>query len=97
MRRIAISSAIGILLAISMAALSYLADVAGASILSKILLWPNSLLQSFTPLYNIGIAERPIYEGTPLNFIAFVASFPLAALIYGIAAYFVIGRGKRHT
>ena len=80
-----------------MVALSYLADQAGASILAKILLWPNSLLQSFSPLYNIGTAERPIYEGTPLNFIAFVASFLLAVVVYGAAAYFFIGYGKRRT
>ena len=59
----------------------------GAANAAQIVYWPNTLLQAvFTP-FNIGTAERPIYEGTPVQFVAFLLSFPLSVVAYSAAAY----------
>ena len=52
-----------------------------------VVFWPNTLLQYLVPTPNIGATNHPIYEGTPLNVLAFLLSFPFAALIYGAVAY----------
>ncbi len=58
------------------------------------LFWQNALLQSLAPLGNIGTAEHPVYEGTPLNFLAFGLSFPLGFAAYGFIAFRWL-RGRR--
>lgn len=62
----------------------------GAEVATRILSWPNTLLQSLVPPLNIGTAERPFYEGTPLNILAYFASFPLSVGVYSVVAYVVI-------
>jgi hypothetical protein len=83
--------AVGTAVALLAAAGSYLAFYAGAESLSEILLWPNTVLQDLVPvvygLPNIGTPGHPLYEGTPVNILAFFISFPLAILAYSIAAY----------
>jgi hypothetical protein len=87
---------IGLLLTGGLFGLSLLAANAGLESLARGLLWPNTLLQGLAPLGNIGTPERPIYEGTPLNFLAFLASIPLGLVIYTAAAYVILGwRGRR--
>lgn len=46
-------------------------------------------------MYNIGTAERPVMEGTPLSFLAFIASIPLSWLVYSIFAYICLCALKR--
>jgi hypothetical protein len=74
------------------AALSYSALQAGMELVSKILFWPNTLMQSLAPAHNIGTPEHPLYEGTLLNFFGFLLSFPLALLVYGAVAYIFLRR-----
>jgi hypothetical protein len=38
----------------------------------------------------MGTAEQPMYAGTPLNFLGFLASIPVGFVIYGVAAYVAI-------
>jgi hypothetical protein len=87
---------IGVLFTALTAALSYFASQAGADLLSEILFWPNTLMQSLVPLHNIGTTAHPLYEGTPLNIVAFLVSFPLAVLVYGITAYIFLRRRQRY-
>jgi len=87
---------IGILLTALSAALSYFASQAEASLVSEILFWPNTLMQSLVPLHNVGTTAHPLYEGTPLNVAAFFVSFPLAVLVYGIVAYVFLRRRQRY-
>ena len=58
------------------------------------LFWPNTVLQYLVPAPNIGTSDHPLYEGTPLNFLAFAASFPFAVVIYGAVAYVFLRRVK---
>jgi hypothetical protein len=90
---------IGITVTLFGVAGSYLAFRAGAQSLSEILLWPNTLLQNLVPvvygLPNVGTPELPLYEGTPVNILAFFISFPLAIFVYSIVAYaFLRWRGR---
>jgi hypothetical protein len=77
---------------IGLAAVAYSADLDG---LAQVLFWQNSLLQSLAPLGNIGTAEHPIYEGTPLNFLAFLASIPVGIVVYSSMAYWALSRSRR--
>jgi len=76
---------------------SYLLFEAGATNLSAVIFWPNSLLQGATPCVTVesSVAGRSICEGTPLNVVAFVASFPLSIVVYSVIAYVIIRRRAR--
>jgi hypothetical protein len=87
---------IGILFTALTAALSYFASQAGAELVSEILFWPNTLMQSLDRPHNIGTTAHPLYEGTPLNVAAFFISFPVAVLVYGTAAYISLRRRQRY-
>jgi hypothetical protein len=87
---------IGIVITALTATLSYLALPAGSELVSEIVFWPNTLMQSLVPIHNIGTPEHPFYEGTPLNIVAFIASFPLAVLLYGTVAYVFLRRRQRY-
>ena len=60
----------------------------------EILFWPNTLLQSLVPAPNVGTPDHPVYEGTPLNSLAFLVSFPFAVIVYGAVAYVFLHRFK---
>jgi hypothetical protein len=96
-RRILFSVLAGVVVTLGTAAAAYAANRFGEKTISNILFWPNTLLQTFVPLHNIGTVERPVYEGTPLNFFAFLASFPFSILIYGLGAYFMLPYRKQRT
>jgi hypothetical protein len=83
---------IGTLVTAVTAALSYFAFQAGTELVSEILSWPNTLMQSLVPLHNIGTPEHPFYEGTPVNIAAFFVSFPIGILVYFAVAYVFVRR-----
>jgi hypothetical protein len=60
----------------------------------ELVFWPNTLLQYLVPAPNIGTAEHPFYEGTPLAFLAFLVSFPFAVIVYSLVAYAFLRRLK---
>ena len=91
-RHILLAIEIGALVTAASAALAYFAHEAGAASISRALYWPNTLLQSLVPLHNIGSPEQPVYEATPLNFVAFLASFPVSVLVYSVVAYILLSR-----
>ena len=56
----------------------------------RILLWPASLLTSWIPGHNIGTAEDPVYEGTPLHLIVFLGGAVVTFLLYAVAAFIAL-------
>ena len=76
---------------------AFLADSAGYSRLASGLFWQNSLLQTLVPALNIGTPERPFYEGTPLNFLAFLISIPVGFVVYGLVVYAALRSLQRGT
>jgi hypothetical protein len=71
---------------------SYQSYKAGAQTLSTVLFWPNSLLQSAAPCIRGSAPAQPLCEGTPLNALAFIASFPLSVAVYAAITYVIIRR-----
>ena len=90
-----LATGIGLVLTVGLAGTAYLLHAAGAEGAARAALWQNTLLQSLVPLNNIGTPEKPIYEGTPLNYVAFIASFPLGFIVYSVISYVVLSRGMR--
>lgn len=84
------AAGIGIGITLFLLILAFVADALGFPTLSRSLFWQNTLLQNLCLTPNIGTPEHPFYEGTPINFLAFVASVPLGFFVYGLAAYVVL-------
>jgi len=95
-RRIWLSAIIGIITTLVLLGLAYVSSKFGMNNLARAIFWQNQALQALVPLHNIGTAERPIYEGTPINFFAFLCSIPFGFLIYGGIAYAFL-RHKQHS
>lgn len=94
--KILLAAVIGVLLTLLLLGLAFVAGMAGHGSLAAALFWQNSLLQSLVPSGNIGTSEHPMHEGSPLNFIAFLASVPFGVAVYGAAAFaFMNGPGRR--
>ena len=87
----------GVLATVVLTLASYFLFEAGATNLSTVLFWPNALLQGAAPCVKIegGVTGRPLCEGTPLNEVAFLASFPLSIAAYSAIAYIIIRRRAR--
>ena len=92
--RVLMAVGIGILVTAGTAAASFLLSSRGADSIGEVVFWPNTVLQALTPAPNIGTSDHPLYEGTPLNLLAFLASFPLAVILYGFVAYVFLRRFK---
>ena len=54
---------------------------------ARILLWQVTLLAHGVPHGNIGTAEHPVYEGSPLDFVPVIVGVPLGIPIYTLGAY----------
>ena len=87
MKTVLTSIAIGIVVTLILLASAFGFDAIGYPQVSRIVFWQNDLLQSLVPLHNIGTEEQPVYEGTPLNYLAFLASIPFGFVVYGLGAY----------
>jgi hypothetical protein len=94
--RVASALGIGIVLTGALSGGAFLAHNAGAEPIARVLFWPNTLLQELVSPHNIGTPTQPLYEGTPLNFLAFLASFPLGLLAYSVVAYVGLAKRARH-
>jgi hypothetical protein len=64
---------------------------------SLVAFWPNTLLQSLVPCHNIGMGEEQWCEGTPINVLVYVLSFPLSVAVYSTVAYWMIRRRVAHA
>jgi hypothetical protein len=93
-RRVLVAIGIGVLVTAATAVSSFVLWNRGFDVVGQFVFWPNTLLQTLLPAPNIGTPNHPIYEATPLNGLAFVASFPLAVASYGLVAYAFLRRFK---
>jgi hypothetical protein len=93
-RPVLVAIGIGVLVTAATASSSFVLWNRGFDIISQVVFWPNTLLQTLLPAPNIGTPHHPIYEATPLNGLAFVASFPFAVILYGLATYAFLRRLK---
>jgi len=57
---------------------------------SLIVLWPLPLLARLVPHGNIGTAEHPVYEGSPLDLFAALIGLAVSALFYGGLVYAIL-------
>jgi hypothetical protein len=87
--RILLAVVIGVFVTIVTAAI---ASALSSESAREVLFWPNTVLQYLVPAPNIGTPDHPLYEATPLNFLAFAASFPFAVVFYGAVAYVFLRR-----
>jgi hypothetical protein len=87
-----LAGGIGILVTTVTAIASLVLSSQGSHSISEVVFWPNTVLQALTTAPNIGTPDHPLYEGTPLNLLAFLASFPLAVILYGFIAYVFLRR-----
>ena len=94
-KRILASLVIGVLVTFVLFSFSAASSLSGWQSVAQILCWQNTLLQALVRAPNIGTSAHPVYEGTPDNFLVFILSIPLGFIIYGVIAYFVIGRLQR--
>ena len=53
------------------------------------------MVTTLIPHPNLGTAERPMYEGTPLDVLAAVIGLAMSALMNIAIAYYVLPRGRR--
>jgi len=90
--RVLITLGLGVLLTVVLTISAKVAYEAGAELLARSLLWPNTLLQSLIPCFNIGTQEKPFCEGTPLHLLVFGASEALSVVAYASIAYILIRR-----
>ena len=94
-KRVLLAILVGFIATASFFGLAVVAGSADLDGLAKVLFWQNSLLQTLVPLGNIGTIEHPVYEGTPLNFLAFFASIPIGIVVYSFLAYWALDRSRR--
>jgi hypothetical protein len=92
--RVLLAIGIGVLVTAGTAAASFALNTHGSESIGDAVFWPSTLLQSLIPAPNIGTPDHPLYEGTPLNFLAYLASFPLAVIFYAFVAYLFLRRLK---
>jgi len=96
-KHVLVAGLIGVLITLALFGLALGAGAAGHEDLARLMFWQNTLLQSFVPMGNIGNQAQPVHEGSPLNYLAFLASFPLGFLLYGFSAYFALGAAPRRA
>jgi hypothetical protein len=89
--------AAGVVITLTLAVLAARAAERGYEALSHVLFWQNSILQSLVGGPNIGTVDQPRIEGSPINSLAYSASYPLGAVIYGVIAYLVLRKRRKNA
>ena len=79
--------AVGTIITLSTFGFSYVASELKLIKLSHILYWQGWWLQTFIPCLNIGTAENPACEGTPLNLVVFFLGIPFGIILYSLLAH----------
>ena len=88
MSRLAISVICGLTLTVTLTVAAFSGVVSRDT--ARILLWQCTFLAQGMPRGNIGTHERPIYEGTPLNFIPVFVGVPLGVPIYASLTFVIL-------
>jgi hypothetical protein len=60
--------------------------------LANILFWQNWALESLVHHPNLGTPSHPWLEGTPVDYLAYIASYPVGLVIYSFLGYFLFSR-----
>lgn len=63
--------------------------------LANVFLAPVVILVALVPAPNIGSAERPVYEGTPVHVLAALVGYVVSVAIYALVAYRVLSAYNR--
>jgi hypothetical protein len=84
------AAAIGAVLTAATYWLAALAYDAGSETLSRVLSWSNSILQSLVPCNELKTAQGVECEGTPVNVLAYILSFPTGFAVYSYLAYLAL-------
>ena len=84
----------------SITAVSVMGAIAASALgfdgIARVLYWPNTLLQGLTPCVPIRTDDHTFCEGTPLNDLAYFASFILGEVAYAAVIFVLLGK-KRAT
>jgi hypothetical protein len=67
------------------------------STFARIVLAPVPWVVGLVPSHNIGTADHPVYEGTPVLFAAALAALPLCAAVYTAAGYVLLTLIRRRV
>jgi hypothetical protein len=92
MVRFVTSLVLGALASAGLIGAARFADALGYKALSGILFWPNTVLQNLIACAPIQASPQHFCEGTPLNLIAYIASFPISVAVYSAITFAFIGR-----
>jgi len=65
------------------------------SAFTRVVLAPVPLVVRLVPALNIGTAERPFYEGTPVHILAAYAAVPMCAALYTLGTYALLSLLRR--
>ena len=78
---------LGLALAIALFVFSGVALYFGFGKWARIIEWQASLFQSLVPAHNIGTVDQPVYEGTPVQLVAWYVGVILSAPLYIVVVY----------
>jgi hypothetical protein len=63
--------------------------------LKHIFYWQGYLLQNLIPAPNVGTAEHPIYEATPIHVAVFFLGIPVGVVVYSLLSFAVLSIAGR--
>lgn len=75
--------------------LALLAQQQGFTLATRLLDWPNTLLQLITPCPQSGTDAARSCDGAPQNLWTYLASFPISAAVYSFIAFLHFRRKQR--
>jgi hypothetical protein len=65
------------------------AFLSAGSHVGRILYWQGYLLQNLIPAPNLGDANNPRFEATPLHIVAFFLGLPIGIVFYSLLSYLI--------
>jgi hypothetical protein len=74
---------------------SWFAYDRGQTKVSRVLYWQGAALQTLAPHPNLGTAEDPIYEGTPVDAVFYFAGIPAGIFVYSLLAFVFLRYARR--
>ena len=78
----------------AVAVAAFFAMELGSWLPAKVLLWPAWLLLAALPCFNMGTAEQPACEGTPVHLVAALLGLLLTVVFYAGVVYTVLSKAR---
>jgi hypothetical protein len=94
-RPIQLALILGFVIALILFGASELAIASDYGRWARVLEWQAALFQNLIPAPNLGTAERPLYEGTPLHLVAWYVGVMLSFPMYTAGAYIALAVRQR--